>query len=202
MNATAMTRTIRFAWVLLLALLALGVLGAQEAGAEPNTGTNKTPSIASRVKSFEEHCEQLGGGTARINYSYVDGKLESANGSCKGGSESGYNCTYTAESTKCYQGPKKQARVVTTRIPVEVVLTDAEVVAEPGATTGEAVVVADPATTTGEVISVEPTLTDAGSPDATVDAAPVESTPAATEPVILVIEAEPTTVQLVEDDQE
>ena len=187
MNATGTTRTIRYAWALLLAVLALGALTAPDTWAAPNTGT-KPPSIASRVKSFGELCETIGGGTAKVNYSYVDGKLESANASCKGGSESGYNCTFDADTTKCYQGPK-QASVVPTRVPVGGVLTQEVAVADPGATTGE-------------IVSVEPALSDAGSPDETLAETPVESTPAATEPAVLVIEAEPATIELVEDDRE
>ncbi len=187
MDATATTRTIRCAWALLLAALAWGALGAPEAGAAPNTGT-KPPSIASRVKSFGELCETIGGGTAKVNYSYVDGKLESANASCKGGSESGYNCTFDADTTKCYQGPK-QASVVPTGAPVDVVLTQEVAVADPGATTGE-------------IVSVEPARSDAGSPDGTLAEAPVEATPAAPEPAVPVIEAEPAATELVEDDRE
>jgi hypothetical protein len=57
-------------------------------------------------------------------------------------------------------------------------------------------------TTTGEIVSMEAAPSDAGAGDGTGTETTVGSTAAATESAIPVIEAEPATIQLVEDDQE
>jgi hypothetical protein len=83
--------------------LVVGVLTVHEAEAKPNNGTQKF-SISQRAKNFGADCEDLGG-EATISYSYEDGKLVSANGSCSGGGYGGTNCTFTADASDCFREP-------------------------------------------------------------------------------------------------
>lgn len=196
MNATTMTRTIRCSWVLLLAVLALGVLTAPEVGAEPNNGVKKE-SIRKRVKNYDEMCETLGGGTSTVNYSYENGKLTSANASCEGGHSDGFNCTFTKDSTECYQAPSRESGV-TTRVPVHVVV-------------AVDVVVANPAAATEEIVPVNPAFADAGAQEVTIIETPAEPVaPAGADPVepgatveteFRHVPAGSATIEFVEDEQ-
>ena len=105
MNTGATVRMIRVSVVVLLAVLAVGALAAREAEAKPNNGTNKE-SISKRAKGFETDCEKYGG-EADVSYGYDrKGNLESANVSCSGGILDGVNCTYTVDTSSCYNEPR------------------------------------------------------------------------------------------------
>jgi len=78
---------------------------AQAASAAP---VQARGSISARVQSQTELCETLGGGKISVSYSYENGKMVSAQTSCKGGSEGGRVCINDATTTDCYKVQEHQ----------------------------------------------------------------------------------------------
>jgi hypothetical protein len=60
-------------------------------------------SISSRVQTQTELCESVGGGKTSVSYSYENGKMVSAQTTCKGGTENGLVCVNDAKTTDCYK---------------------------------------------------------------------------------------------------
>lgn len=85
----------------LMVVMGMALLGAMFASTVDAAPIKTKASISSRVQSQRDLCE-IGGGQIKVDYGYKDGKLDSAQTVCNGGSDDGRVCSNTTTTYDCY----------------------------------------------------------------------------------------------------